>query len=159
MKRYVRTQYIPDLTERFPEGLDGPDMYEPRDPEEAFWKTVDEAEQKDEPVNSYVNFYWVGYWLQDGNQLVATIAVPSYAVSDYDYIENTLLNVYGDSYGDIADYGENGTGTLLNTYDGYDLILTDSNQYIVISPDGFVESEIDATDDESAIEQFHSMEI
>ena len=36
---------IPDLTERFPEGMDGVDMCEPRDPEYEFWQTVDKAEQ------------------------------------------------------------------------------------------------------------------
>ena len=95
MKRYIRSgQYIPDLTERFPEGLDGPDMYEPRDPEEAFWDMVDRTEnyRQDNQGSSQggfaqnVRFYWVSYWLQDGRQSGATIAVPSDERNDYRYI-------------------------------------------------------------------------
>ena len=37
--------YIPDMTERFPEGMDGIDMYEPRDPEYDFWRDVELAEE------------------------------------------------------------------------------------------------------------------
>ena len=33
--------YIPDLTERFPEGFDGPDMYEPYNPEYAMWEAME----------------------------------------------------------------------------------------------------------------------
>lgn len=42
--------YIPDLTERYPEGFDGPDMYEPRDIEYMMWKALEreyyESEEK-----------------------------------------------------------------------------------------------------------------
>jgi hypothetical protein len=38
--------YIPDLTERYPEGFGGVDMYEPRDPEYEFWKAVEEADKQ-----------------------------------------------------------------------------------------------------------------
>ena len=37
----MRDCYIPDLTERFPEGFDGPDMYEPYDPEYAMWEALE----------------------------------------------------------------------------------------------------------------------
>ena len=36
----MRDQYIPDMAERFPEGMDGPDMYEPYDPEVAMWNSM-----------------------------------------------------------------------------------------------------------------------
>ena len=39
--------YIPDLTERFPEGFGGVDMCEPRDPEYEFWCAVEEAERQE----------------------------------------------------------------------------------------------------------------
>ena len=39
--------YIPDLTERYPEGFDGVDMYEPRDPEYEFWKAVEEIDRQE----------------------------------------------------------------------------------------------------------------
>ena len=44
MRDYNLT-HIPDLTERYPEGFGGVDMYEPYDPEYEFWKTVEQAEQ------------------------------------------------------------------------------------------------------------------
>ena len=45
MKRYIRSSsysepYIPDMTERFPEGLDGPDMYDYNDPEDVMWDAM-----------------------------------------------------------------------------------------------------------------------
>lgn len=40
----MRDCYIPDLTERCPEGFDGVDMYEPRDLEYEFWKAVERAD-------------------------------------------------------------------------------------------------------------------
>lgn len=46
MKRYIRSSYsepyIPDMTERFPEGLDGPDMYDYDDPEDAMWAAMED---------------------------------------------------------------------------------------------------------------------
>lgn len=36
----MRDQYIPDMTERFPEGLDGVDMYQSYDPEEQMWNSM-----------------------------------------------------------------------------------------------------------------------
>ena len=41
----MRDCYIPDLTERFPEGFGGVDMFEPRDPEYEFWCAVEEADR------------------------------------------------------------------------------------------------------------------
>ena len=42
--------YIPDLTERFPEGFGGVDMCKPRDPEYEFWMAVEEAERYEEEI-------------------------------------------------------------------------------------------------------------
>jgi len=42
----MRDCYIPDLTERFPEGFGGVDMWEPRDPEYEFWCAVEEADRQ-----------------------------------------------------------------------------------------------------------------
>ena len=64
------------------------------------------------------------------------------------------MDNHGDDYGDIADFGENGIGTLLDKHSSEALYSTDSNQYIVVSLDGFIDYEIDAIDDQSAIEQF-----
>ena len=36
----ARDQYIPDMTERYPEGLNGHDMYDPYDPEEQMWDSM-----------------------------------------------------------------------------------------------------------------------
>lgn len=44
MRDYNMT-YIPDLTERYPEGFGGVDMYAPRDPEYDFWNAVEEADR------------------------------------------------------------------------------------------------------------------
>lgn len=44
----VYSNRIPDITERYPEGMDGIDMCAPRDPEYEFWKTVDEAEKQEQ---------------------------------------------------------------------------------------------------------------
>ncbi len=38
--------YIPDLTERYPEGFDGVDMLAPRDPEYEFWKAMERADRE-----------------------------------------------------------------------------------------------------------------
>lgn len=37
--------YIPDLTERFPEGLDGVDMWEPRNPEYEMWAALEAQDE------------------------------------------------------------------------------------------------------------------
>ena len=44
MRDYNMT-YIPDLTERYPEGFGGVDMLAPRDPEYEFWNAVEEADR------------------------------------------------------------------------------------------------------------------
>ena len=44
----MRDCYIPDLTERFPEGLDGVDMFAPRDWESAAWAEMEREYQKDQ---------------------------------------------------------------------------------------------------------------
>lgn len=46
MRDYNMT-YIPDLTERYPEGFGGVDMFAPRDPEYDFWRAVDEADRQE----------------------------------------------------------------------------------------------------------------
>ena len=46
MRDYNMT-YIPDLTERYPEGFGGVDMFAPRDPEYDFWCAVDEADRQE----------------------------------------------------------------------------------------------------------------
>ena len=47
----MRDCYIPDMTERFPEGLDGVDMFAPRDWEAAAWAEMErdcrEAERQE----------------------------------------------------------------------------------------------------------------
>lgn len=43
----MRDCYIPDLTERYPEGFNGVDMFEPYDPEAAAWEAM-EREYKEE---------------------------------------------------------------------------------------------------------------
>ena len=40
--------YIPDLTERFPEGLDGVDMFEPYDIESKMWADLERQYKEDE---------------------------------------------------------------------------------------------------------------
>ena len=45
--------------------------------------------------------FWVSYWLQDGRQTGATLEA-----KDYNDIERQLMEMHGDMYGDIADYGE-----------------------------------------------------
>lgn len=95
--------YIPDLTERFPEGFDGVDMFEPRDPEYEFWKTVEEAERaerEDEPEPNY----WVSYYTWGGSQCGASVYVPEGADA-YKVIDEYLKEVIGRDYGEINDYG------------------------------------------------------
>ena len=47
---YERTydNYIPDLTERYPEGLDGVDTLEPYDPEYAMWDALEKEYYENE---------------------------------------------------------------------------------------------------------------
>ena len=92
--------YIPDLTERYPEGFDGVDMYEPRDPEYEFWKNVEEAEKAErEYYNQPKRDMWVSYYLQDGTQEMATLSA-----RDYEDALSQLYGEYGDRFGDIVDY-------------------------------------------------------
>lgn len=49
------------------------------------------------------NLYGVSYWLQDGTQTGATIAVVNDA-SAYDEIMDALVEMHGDDFGGIADY-------------------------------------------------------
>ena len=42
--------HIPDLTERYPEGFGGIDMYAGYDPEYEFWRVVEEAEKCEEEI-------------------------------------------------------------------------------------------------------------
>lgn len=44
----MRDCYIPDLTERYPEGLDGVDMYAPRDLEAEAWESFEREFRKAE---------------------------------------------------------------------------------------------------------------
>ena len=100
MKRYIRSQHIPDMTERFPEGLRGRDMYDIKTPEEAFWDLVDRAEAAEGEE------HWVSFATQDGRQHMTTMFVPS-RYDTYSYIESRLLDEYGDDLAEIADYGFN----------------------------------------------------
>ena len=95
--------YIPDLTERFPEGLDGVDMYEPRDPEYEFWKTVEEADRAEREYTEPEPNYWVSFYLQDGTQSGASIYVDDPGKAYY-IIEEYLLKEYGKDFGGVADY-------------------------------------------------------
>ena len=58
----MRDCYIPDLTERYPEGFGGIDMWEPRDPEYEFWCAVEEAERQEveelEESNEDTEEFW-----------------------------------------------------------------------------------------------------
>jgi len=102
MKRYVKSgQYIPDLTERFPEGFNGRDLSEPRDPEDDFWDLVDRTEQ---PKRQDRKEWWVSFALQDGSQQMTYVDVPK-RVDPYDYIESVLMEEYGYDFAEIADYG------------------------------------------------------
>ena len=49
------------------------------------------------------NMYGVSYWLQDGTQTGATIAVSNDALA-YDEIMDALIELHGDDFGGIADY-------------------------------------------------------
>ncbi len=100
MKRYIRSQYIPDLTERFPEGFGGRDTYDIKTPEEAFWDAVDRAEQSEREDKQT---YWVSFATQDGVQKMTYIDVPT-MYSPYEYIESALMDEYGDDLAEIADY-------------------------------------------------------
>lgn len=101
MKRLIRSsQYIPDLTERFPEGFGGRDMYDVSTPEEAFWDAVDRAEQSEREDKQT---YWVSFATQDGVQKMTYIEVPT-MYSPYEYIESVLIDEYGDDLAEIADY-------------------------------------------------------
>lgn len=44
----MRNCYIPDLTERFPEGLNGVDMFEPYDIEAKMWADMERQYKEDE---------------------------------------------------------------------------------------------------------------
>ena len=44
----MRDCYIPDLTERFPEGLNGVDMFEPYDIESKMWADMERQYKEDE---------------------------------------------------------------------------------------------------------------
>ncbi len=102
MKRYIQSsQYIPDLTERFPEGLEGRDLTEPRDAEDAFWDLVDKTEQS---RRKDTKEWWVSFALQDGSQKMTYVEVPAGA-SPYEYIESVLMEEYGYEFAEIADYG------------------------------------------------------
>ena len=47
----MRDYYIPDLTERFPEGLDGVDMFEPYDIETKMWDDLEREYRESERAN------------------------------------------------------------------------------------------------------------
>ena len=44
----MRDCYIPDLTERYPEGLDGVDMFEPYDIEAVMWSDMEKQYEQDQ---------------------------------------------------------------------------------------------------------------
>jgi hypothetical protein len=71
--------YIPDLTERYPEGF----------------RAVDEAERLDDDRRDM----WVSFYLQDGTQGMATISA-----RDYDDATTQMMKEYGDMFGEIVDY-------------------------------------------------------
>lgn len=56
-----------------------------------------------ELANRSGNLYGVSYWLQDGTQTGATIAVVNDA-SAYDEIMDALVEMHGEDFGGIADY-------------------------------------------------------
>ena len=47
----MRDYYIPDLTERYPEGLDGVDMFEPYDIEARMWDDLEREYRESERAN------------------------------------------------------------------------------------------------------------
>lgn len=47
----MRDCYIPDLTERYPEGLDGVDMFEPYDIEARMWDDLEREYRESERAN------------------------------------------------------------------------------------------------------------
>lgn len=71
--------YIPDLTERYPEGF----------------RTVDDTEFLDDSRRDM----WVSFYLQDGTQGMATISA-----RDYEDATAQMLKEYGDMFGEIVDY-------------------------------------------------------
>ena len=93
--------YIPDLTERYPEGFGGVDMCAPRDLEYEFWKTREELDRAE------IEYYskhpqkemWVSFYLQDGTQNAATLWA-----RDCDDAEAQLFDEYGEMFGEIVDY-------------------------------------------------------
>lgn len=101
--------YIPDLTERFPEGFGGVDMYEPRDPEYEFWCAVEEADRAERAAYTEEDNtdpepnYWVSFYLQDGTQSGASLYVDD-SENAYDIIEAQLIQEYGRDFGGVADY-------------------------------------------------------
>lgn len=71
--------YIPDLTERYPEGFRGESVI------------MDEAPKRE---------IWISFYLQNGAQSGATLLAV-----DVDDAEAQLQEEYGDMWGGIADYG------------------------------------------------------
>ena len=54
----MRDQYIPDMTERFPEGLNGVDMYQSHDPEDQMWSSMeDEYNDYLEEILDNIQYY------------------------------------------------------------------------------------------------------
>lgn len=47
----MKDYYIPDLTERYPEGLDGVDMFEPYDIEARLWDDLEREYRESERAN------------------------------------------------------------------------------------------------------------
>jgi hypothetical protein len=94
--------YIPDLTERYPEGFDGVDMCVPRDLEYEFWKAADSVSQVEcEGCDKPRRAMWISYYLQDGTQGMATIMARDF--DDADRIMRHEENE-GEMFGEIVDY-------------------------------------------------------
>ena len=107
------SDYIPDLTERYPEGFGGIDTTEPRDLEYEFWKTCEQADRDDMEIpyeegeppfeGHEANWYTVSYYTWGGLQEGATVYVPD-GEEPSKYIHRYLVKHLGEEYGEINDY-------------------------------------------------------
>lgn len=85
--------YIPDLTERYPEGLDGVDMFKPYDPEAEMWDAM-ERDYREQEQRTIERISRTGYTIikQDADGW-------TFAENDEDLIlctikDNTIVYLY-----------------------------------------------------------------
>ena len=98
----MRDVYIPDLTERYPEGLDGVDMFAPRDLEAAAWDAMErdyrESERQEIERITRAGFEVIkqtadGWTLAEcGDKLVLCIIENGDIISLYDVAGNNPEN-------------------------------------------------------------------